>query len=66
VGNAIKKYVMEFPGAKVRVNPIGIFGSANESPVQVIVTGADRELVSKAAYQVLDTLKAMQGTTALL
>ena len=63
VGNAIKKYVMDFPGAKVRVNPIGIFGSANESPVQVIVSGADRELVSKAAYQVLDSLKAMQGTT---
>ncbi|MFM8437992.1 MAG: efflux RND transporter permease subunit, partial [Candidatus Kapaibacterium sp.] len=63
IGNAIKSYVMEFPGAKVRVNPIGIFGSANESPVQVIVAGADRELAAKAALQVLDTLKAMQGTT---
>ncbi len=63
VGNAIKKHILAMPGAKVRVNPIGIFGSANDSPVQAIVSGADRELVMRAAHQVMDTLKAMQGTT---
>ncbi len=63
VGNAIKQHILAIPGAKVRVNPIGIFGSANDSPVQAIVSGADRTQVMKAARQVMDTLRAMQGTT---
>ncbi len=63
VGNAIKGYVMAIPGAKVRVNPIGIFGSANDSPVQVIVSGADRDQVMQAGHIVYDSLKAMTGTT---
>lgn len=63
VGNIIKRHVMDIAGAKVRVNPIGIFGSANDSPVQLAVQGADREVVAKAAKQIYDTLRAMQGTT---
>ncbi len=63
VGNDIKRHIMQVPGARVRVNPIGIFGSANDSPVQCIVSGADRDTVMKAAQQVRDTLIAMEGTT---
>ncbi|MBL7997512.1 MAG: efflux RND transporter permease subunit [Candidatus Kapabacteria bacterium] len=63
VGNEIKKHIMNIAGAKVRVNPIGIFGSANDSPVQIVVSGTNRDLVQKAAHQVYDTLLAMQGTT---
>lgn len=50
---------MAIAGAKVRVNPIGIFGSANESPVQVVVSGADREKVKQGAKLVEKELLAM-------
>lgn len=63
VGNDIKRHIMEMPGAKVRVNPIGIFGSANDSPVQIVVSGASREQVIAAGKQIYDTLRAIQGTT---
>lgn len=63
VGVDIKKKIMAIAGAKVRVNPIGIFGSANESPVQVVVSGADREKVKQGAKLVEKTLLGMDGTS---
>lgn len=36
VGNAIKKKLENIAGAKIRVNPIGIFGVANQTPVQIM------------------------------
>lgn len=63
VGADIKRNIMAIAGAKVRVNPIGIFGSANESPVQVVVSGADREKVKDGAKLVEKALLAMDGTS---
>ncbi|MBK7988199.1 MAG: efflux RND transporter permease subunit [Ignavibacteria bacterium] len=63
VGADIKRNIMAIAGAKVRVNPIGIFGSANESPVQVVVSGADREKVKQGAKLVEKELLSMDGTS---
>ncbi len=47
---------------KVRVNPIGIFGTANQTPIQVIVNGADRNKVKEGADIIAEVLKKIPGT----
>jgi hydrophobic/amphiphilic exporter-1 (mainly G- bacteria), HAE1 family len=62
VGEEIKKYVSQIPGTKVRVNPIGLFGTADETPIQLYISGASRTDVSKAAERVAEVLKTIPGT----
>ena len=63
VGEEIKAKLKEIPGLKVYVNPIGIFGSANQSSIQIAVNGTDFASISTAARQVEDVLKGVPGTT---
>lgn len=46
---------------KVRVNPIGIFGVANQTPIQIVVNGTSLKDVSKAANMIVDSLKSIKG-----
>ncbi|MCL5031346.1 MAG: efflux RND transporter permease subunit [Bacteroidetes bacterium] len=62
IGNEIKAFAQTIPGVKVRVNPIGIFGTANQTPIQLIVSGADRNDVKKAAEIVENVTKKIPGT----
>ncbi|MDP3148578.1 MAG: efflux RND transporter permease subunit [Ignavibacteria bacterium] len=62
VGNNIKIATQKFPGVKVRVNPIGIFGVANQTPIQVLINGPDYDIVFKTAHQVQDIIKKIPGT----
>jgi HAE1 family hydrophobic/amphiphilic exporter-1 len=62
IGNEIKKFVQTIPGVKVRVNPIGIFGTANQSPIQLIVNGSDRNDVQKASEKLQNIVKTIPGT----
>ena len=62
VGEKIKNYVSKIPGVKVRVNPIGIFGTANQTPIQLIVNGPNRTDVEKGADILMKTLKNIRGT----
>ncbi|MBC8144117.1 MAG: efflux RND transporter permease subunit, partial [bacterium] len=50
------------PGVKARVNPIGIFGIANWSPIQVIVAGETEESARKAANMIAEILRSIKGT----
>lgn len=50
------------PGLKVSVNPIGIFGTANETPVTVILSGPSRSEVARVANALQDSLKTIRGT----
>ena len=59
----IKAFAKTIPGIKVRVNPIGIFGTSDDTPIQLIVAGPDRDSVLRAANQALDTLRAIPGAT---
>ena len=62
IGNQIKEFAQKIPGVKVRVNPIGIFGTANQTPIQLIVSGPDRKDVQKAAEIVQSVTKKIPGT----
>ncbi|HTP79755.1 MAG TPA: efflux RND transporter permease subunit [Bacteroidota bacterium] len=63
VAAVIKKRVSEIPGVKVRVNPIGIFGVANQTPIQLNVYGAVYDSVRAAAEQVADILRTIPGSS---
>lgn len=59
----IKNYAKNsFPGAKVRVNPIGIFGVGNQTPIQMIVRGNSFTEVAKAAKLIADVARSVPGT----
>jgi HAE1 family hydrophobic/amphiphilic exporter-1 len=62
LGNEIKKFAETIPGLKVRVNPIGIFGTANQTPIQLIVNGSNRNDVQKAADKLQEIVKTIPGT----
>jgi len=62
IGEEIKNFVKTIPGTRVRVNPIGIFGTANQTPIQLYITGPSREDVTKAAARIADILKTIPGT----
>ncbi len=63
VGMEIKSEVAAIPGAKVRVNPIGIFGTANNTPIQIVVSGTDMDAIAQSAQKVADVLSGVPGTT---
>ena len=62
VGDEIKEMVNQIPGVNVRINPIGIFGTANQTPIQLIVSGPNRDDVQKAAEIVESVVKKIPGT----
>ncbi len=59
----IKAQAIKIPGMKVKVSPIGIFGAANQTPIQIVVSGPIYEDVLKGACQVMDSLKTIKGAT---
>jgi HAE1 family hydrophobic/amphiphilic exporter-1 len=63
VGEEIKSKLKEIPGIKVYVNPIGLFGSADQASIQIAINGTDFNEITKAAVQVEDVLKSVPGTT---
>ncbi|MCX6174882.1 MAG: efflux RND transporter permease subunit [Ignavibacteriales bacterium] len=62
VGNEIKQMVQTIPGVKVRINPIGIFGVANQTPLMLIINGPDYEGVLKTAHEIQNIIKVIPGT----
>ncbi len=61
VGQLIKEKIGDIPGVKVRVNPIGIFGTANQTPIQIAVNGTELESVRTAANMVADIARKTPG-----
>jgi hydrophobic/amphiphilic exporter-1 (mainly G- bacteria), HAE1 family len=62
IGEEIKDYVRQIPGVKVRVNPIGIFGTADQTPIQLFIAGPDRKDVLEASERIAEILKTIPGT----
>jgi len=62
IGSEIKTQASKIPGLKVRVNPIGIFGTANQTPIQLVVSGTDYDEVRRAATKVADIARTVPGT----
>jgi HAE1 family hydrophobic/amphiphilic exporter-1 len=59
---AMKKIAQEFAGVKARVAPIGLFGQADDAPIQVLAFGADRDSVTQAARIIADILETVSGS----
>jgi HAE1 family hydrophobic/amphiphilic exporter-1 len=62
VPDAQLEAVRQIPGVKVRINPIGIFGMANQTPIQLVVSGTNRAEVQKAADRVVEIVRTIPGT----
>jgi hydrophobic/amphiphilic exporter-1 (mainly G- bacteria), HAE1 family len=62
VGEVIKAELSKIPGSKVRVNPIGIFGSANQTPIQIAVLGPSYPETRAAAGKLADMIRRIPGT----
>ncbi|HTY58977.1 MAG TPA: efflux RND transporter permease subunit [Bacteroidota bacterium] len=62
VGAAIKAELARLPGVNVRVNPIGIFGTANQTPIQLVVSGPDYATTRRAAEQVAGIVRGVPGS----
>jgi HAE1 family hydrophobic/amphiphilic exporter-1 len=58
----VRLMLQDIPGLKASINPIGIFGTANETPVMVIFSGPFRHEVLLAAEIFRDSLKTVAGT----
>lgn len=56
----VKSLAMQVAGVKSRVSPIGLFG-ANEAPIQLLVTGTNRDSVNLAAEKILQIIKPIRG-----
>ncbi|MBC8042776.1 MAG: efflux RND transporter permease subunit, partial [Rhizobacter sp.] len=59
----IKLKLLRIPGLKARVNEIGIFGTANQTPIQLGVGGTDPDSVRKGANHLADIVRSIKGTT---
>ena len=62
IAEEIKSKTGEIPSVKVRVNPIGIFGTANQTPIQLVVSGTNYDEVRAAASKVADVMRTIPGT----
>ncbi len=62
VGQEIKAKLNLLPGVKARVNPIGLFGTADQTPIQLIISGSDRTQVTSGAKHVVDLLNKVPGS----
>ncbi len=61
VGEAIKEVVKQIPGVQVFVSPIGIFGAADQAPIQIAVQGTDTKTILEAAEIVKNVISTVQG-----
>ncbi|MBA4251949.1 MAG: acriflavin resistance protein [Chlorobiaceae bacterium] len=59
----IKEIIQNEPGVKTRVSPIGLFGVADETPIQIIVSGPNIANIQIGAEKIAELLKSIPGTT---
>jgi hydrophobe/amphiphile efflux-1 (HAE1) family protein len=62
LGREIQRTILASPGTKVKIAMIGLFGTADEAPVQLLVSGTDREKVSKISKELASAMRSIQGT----
>ena len=62
-GVILKNEILEkFPGVKVKSTPISIMGTANQAPIQLIVTGPTYDTVMNFANQLMERVTKVEGT----
>jgi HAE1 family hydrophobic/amphiphilic exporter-1 len=65
VMNRIRAMEKDFPGLSLYASPIGIFGSANQAPLQLELRGDDLQQIEKYAAVVMDSVQKVKGVTDL-
>ncbi|MBI5475944.1 MAG: efflux RND transporter permease subunit [Ignavibacteriales bacterium] len=63
ITSEIRKYISKIPGVRGRVSDIGLFGTANQSPIQVVVGSPSYEDARHGADIMLELIKSVRGTT---
>ena len=58
----LKQIAQETPGMKARVAPIGMFGGADDAPIQVLLYGPNRDSVVAGGRVVAEILKGIKGS----
>ncbi|TAE23512.1 MAG: hypothetical protein EAZ91_22000 [Cytophagales bacterium] len=58
----IKEILAGEPGLRVRVSPIGILGADAQTPIIIIVNGADHPQVQQQARRVAEAMRQIPGT----
>jgi hydrophobic/amphiphilic exporter-1 (mainly G- bacteria), HAE1 family len=62
-GVLLKNEILQrFPGVKVKSTPISILGTANQAPIQLIVTGPTYDTVMQFANRLMERVKNVEGT----
>ncbi|MFM7487386.1 MAG: efflux RND transporter permease subunit, partial [Cytophagales bacterium] len=56
LGREIQRSILSSPGTKVKIAMIGLFGTADEAPVQLLVSGTDREKVSEISKKLASSM----------
>jgi HAE1 family hydrophobic/amphiphilic exporter-1 len=59
----IGRYLRSIPGMDVRVADIGIFGAADDAPIQYEIRGQDLDSVQVAAQHVMTVLRQIPGAS---
>lgn len=59
----VKDRLAQIPNIKPRVSPVGIFGGADQTPIQMVVSGTNEDSVRKAARIVEGISRSIAGTT---
>lgn len=63
LGREVRELAMEVGGVKARVSPIGLFG-ANDAPIQILLSGNERDSVFVAAEQLMGIMRATAGVVS--
>ncbi|MDK9699629.1 MAG: efflux RND transporter permease subunit [bacterium] len=61
IQNEIARYISQLPGMDVAINDIGIFGTANSSPIQYEIRGQDLDSVQVAVAHAQALLRTIPG-----
>jgi len=62
-GVTLRNEIMDrFAGVKVKSSPVSILGTANQAPIQVIVTGPTFDTVMQTAERMMAEVKKVEGT----
>lgn len=59
----IKSQTAKIPGVKVKLNPIGIFGTADQTPIIMVVNGPVYEEVLENAKKLMEITESTPGAT---
>ena len=62
VGRAIKQQLLREPRTKVRVGTIGLFGTVDDSPIVIVMTGTNRDSLLLAVRRMLTLVRTIPGT----